>query len=523
MKHYNTSTTQRRAGKTCLVTCTLVAALAAAPAQAVNWFKLRGTEPGGTARTAQLWGFIQPTYVNDFSDTISTPPGPGAINGDRPVPGTIEPDRNSTSSFFLRRARIGVRGTMTPIDNDINYFILTEWGQNGVTRGGGAAQLLDASVSFNQLSRGVDADDLANLGMRVRVGQFLFSQTSQELSRSTPGNRVHIFFTGATDAFALNRRVFDNGPNNFPGSTKVNAARDIGIELFDWAEFKDPIFGGGPLEFTYSAALGNGDTIGELDKDGNQRQYYWLSLAKLLDETRGARRHELMAYGWYQRGRVRFNDDVNNDGISDNSQLGAGGFTGQLKSDIDSGLVTRDPSRLFTNGNERDYLQEYYGTGVWYFDKPFAQLGQIRFEAEFQRQNGFILDGALFPTDGINNQIGGIRYDTRGHSQGWSIDTGHDVNGYLNKLFGTSLGRTTMNVRFDRLDRNDGSDTRGVRFDTWTLSGEYFFHPKARVTVSYQARDFETHNRTGVPKTVGDNILNEVGDRIGIQTTLIFN
>ena len=87
----------------------------------------------------------------------------------------------------MRRARIGIRGTMVPVSNDIDYFILTEWGQNGVTRDGGAAHLLDASITFNQLSRGVDDDGLVNAGLRVRMGQFLFSQTSEALSHSTPG------------------------------------------------------------------------------------------------------------------------------------------------------------------------------------------------------------------------------------------------------------------------------------------------------------------------------------------------
>ena len=43
-----------------------------------------------------------------------------------------------------------------------------------------------------------DDDGLANLGTRLRMGQFLFSQTSQALSQSTPGRRVHVFMPEAT-------------------------------------------------------------------------------------------------------------------------------------------------------------------------------------------------------------------------------------------------------------------------------------------------------------------------------------
>jgi hypothetical protein len=139
----------------------LIGLAVTSPANAANWFKLRGTEPGGTAHTLQVWGFLQPTYAKDYSDKIDGAVGALApANGTYPVPGTLAPDRTSQESFSMRRARIGIRGTMLPINNDIDYFMLTEWGENGITRAGGAATLLDASVTLNQLSRGVDDDGL---------------------------------------------------------------------------------------------------------------------------------------------------------------------------------------------------------------------------------------------------------------------------------------------------------------------------------------------------------------------------
>ncbi|HHJ35120.1 MAG TPA: hypothetical protein ENJ87_05080, partial [Gammaproteobacteria bacterium] len=297
--------------------------------EAANWFKLRGTEPGGTAHTLQMWGFLQPRYVSDQSDDINgvgNPVGPGPaglknLNGTNPTAGTIPRDRAAQDGFYLRRARIGIRGTMLPINNDIDYFILTEWGQNGVTSGGqnssvsSGAQLLDASVTLNQLSRGQDDDGLHNLGARIRVGQFLFSQTSESLSHSTPGRRVHMFFPEATFFNTLRRRTFDNANNNFPGGRPVDAARDIGIEVFDFVEFGNP---DSPFEFTYSLALGNGDTIGSGNQDNNLRKFAWLSIGQLLDNTRGPRRHDWMLYGWWQNGDVSFNNDIDNDGRPDN-------------------------------------------------------------------------------------------------------------------------------------------------------------------------------------------------------------
>ena len=107
----------------------LIGVAVAGPVSAANWFKLRGTEPGGTAHTLQVWGFLQPTWAKDYSDDIEGAVGglnAAGGNGSMQVPGTIPPDRTDRSSFFMRRARIGIRGTMLPINNDIDYFILTE-------------------------------------------------------------------------------------------------------------------------------------------------------------------------------------------------------------------------------------------------------------------------------------------------------------------------------------------------------------------------------------------------------------
>ncbi len=504
----------------------LIGLSVASPANSANWFKLRGTEPGGTAHTLQVWGFLQPTYAKDFSDPISgTVGGFTPAEGSMQVPGTIAPDRTERDSFYMRRARIGIRGTMLPINNDIDYFILTEWGQNGITRTDGGAALLDASVTFNQFSRGTDDDGLANLGGRIRVGQFLFSQTSQALSQSTPGRRVHIFMPEATFAHAIGRYVSDNGVHNWPeGETGANGARDVGIELFDWAEFKDPIFGGGgPLEFTYSAALGNGDAIGELNRDGNFRQYYWLSLAKLFDKTRGPRRHDMMIYGFYQKGDILFNNDIDNDGLLDNVPAPIG-------SDLRAGNIAVDPlspgNRVTRNGNERDIEQKYYGIGFEYFDKPFANLGQIRFEAEWQKQKGLTFDGARTPDVNQNNALGGfdsILYDTNGENVGWHVDFGYDIHQHLGLK-----NRTTINLRYDEFNRNKdnsigGVNAREVDFRTWTATGEYFFHKKARVTLTYQIRDFDADARTaGGFRTNGNAVLKQIDNRIGLQVTFIY-
>ena len=77
-------------------------------------------------------------------------------------PKLLGPDLNSQSGFNLNRARIGVRGTGFPIDNHVNYFMLLEMGNNGITHGGSAfAKLTDASITLNYLP-----------GARIRAGLF---------------------------------------------------------------------------------------------------------------------------------------------------------------------------------------------------------------------------------------------------------------------------------------------------------------------------------------------------------------
>jgi len=510
-------------------------------AEAANWFKLRGTEPGGTAHTLQVWGFLQPQFTKDTSDDIEGAVGGLAgANGTKPVPGTIPPDRTSQQSFSMRRARIGIRGTMIPVSNDIDYFILTEWGQNGVTRGGGASHLLDASVTFNQLSRGQDDNGLENAGLRIRMGQFLFSQTSEALSHSTPGRRVHIFMPEATFANALMRPANDNGVGNWPeDEVSVNAGRDVGIELFDFPQFNDPVFGGGPLELTYSLGIGNGNTIGELNRDGNFRKYGWLSIAKLFDNTRGPRRHDMQLYGWYQKGDISFNNDLNNDGRPDGTPIPAGGNLnpGNLSTNGAApgscGGVTgtgvefacaSPGTRVFKNGNQSDEEQKYWGYGFEYFDKPFNSMGQIRFNAEYQKQDGLTFDGAQSPSAAINDNIGGfesILYQIDGENTGWYADLGYDIHGHLRSL-GIPAKRTTLNVRYDEFNRNNGNAVREATFKTWSLTGEYFFHKKARATLTYQFRDFDADKRAGQAQTNGNAVLKQVDNRIGAQVTFIY-
>ena len=128
----------------------------ASTAQAANWLMLQGTEPAGQSARAKVWGFVQAQYQYDNSD-------PSAA-GEYAPPKLIGPNLTEQDGFNVNRARIGVRGTGFPLDSSVNYFLLAEFGNNGITAPGDRnARVSDASITLNQIP-----------GARVRAGLFSY-------------------------------------------------------------------------------------------------------------------------------------------------------------------------------------------------------------------------------------------------------------------------------------------------------------------------------------------------------------
>ena len=90
-------------------------------AEATNWLKLQGTEAAGSTDRLKLWGFIQPQYT--YTSNSELPVGPWA--GQDAAFNQVGPDLESSSSFYLRRARLGARGANFPLDSKTNYFFFT--------------------------------------------------------------------------------------------------------------------------------------------------------------------------------------------------------------------------------------------------------------------------------------------------------------------------------------------------------------------------------------------------------------
>ncbi|WP_028485547.1 porin family protein [Thiomicrorhabdus chilensis] len=275
----------------------LAGAMTSQSVHAANWLMVQGTEKDHQAPRAKVWGFVQAEYQQ--TDDTKLKAGPYA--GKAAAFNQMAPQLDTSQGFNVRRARIGVRGNNFPLDNKINYFILAEFGNNGITTGGDASQgqLTDASVTLNHIP-----------GARIRAGLFKTPGAEEGLQAIPVFNYVN--FTNVTDRLLLERH-FDNSTNNTGRSQSVGAFRDTGVQVFD-------AFRVGDWEHSYAVMLGNGNGLAMTDKDKHQDLYLYASTEKILDNSKGPRRAGLKFFAWMQDGK-RTLDDV---GTVDRKRSGLG-------------------------------------------------------------------------------------------------------------------------------------------------------------------------------------------------------
>lgn len=319
-----------------------VGMLTATQSMATNWLMLQGTEAPGSAKKANLWGFIQAQYQQDYSDPFVAPTGAEIYN----PPKLIGPDLDDQSAFNVNRARIGVRGANFPLDSKTNYFILAEFGNNGITAGDNAfAHITDASITLNQLK-----------GARVRVGLFKYPGAEEGLQA------IHVFdyinFTSVSNQLLLERFPTNTNENTTPSpipnagqnqfSEPVGAFRDTGVQLFD-------AFKSGPWETSYAVMIGNGSGVNMSDNNSDKDVYAYLSTEKVFG-GKGPFQEGWKSFIWWQGGK---------------------------RTDAYDTSQSEDRTR--------------YGIGTKYLKKPF------RFTAEYMKGEGMIFQGPSRPHDMFNN------------------------------------------------------------------------------------------------------------------------
>jgi hypothetical protein len=434
----------------------LVALMVSGPASAVSWLMLQGTEPDGSAQLAKVWGFVQVQYQDDKSD-------PNPAGGYIP-PKLIAPNWDSQSAFNVNRARIGVRGVAMPLDSKINYFLLLEMGNNGITEPGNSfAKATDASVTFNHLK-----------GARVRAGLFKYPGAEEGLQA------IHVFdyinFTWVTAQMLLerfpNRAYTPNIPaqplppevslNGFEES--VGAFRDVGVQIFDTHKV------GNDWELSYAGMIGNGNGLNFSDNN-NDKDFYLYASAEKVWGGRGPRRQGLKFFAWMQDG-VR-TADLSNDGVH----------------------------------NPEDYDRERYGAGF-----KFVRKG-LRFSAEYMKGEGMIWQAPHNPSFGIGPGQGMPGAPGNGafaEANGYYVEGGYRFPGT----------KWELDLRYDVYNRLDG-DRFEIKFDRFTLGAQYFFNPRVRIALNYEIRSADAVN---FPTGAGPNAqVDGIDDRIAIQITGIWS
>ena len=344
--------------KIALMAAGIAGCLLTQSAYSANWLMLQGTETAkqGQSPRAHVWGFIQAQYQYDNSDP-STVPNPA---GGYVPPKLIGPNLDSQNQFNVNRARIGVRGTGLPLDSKVNYFILAEFGNNGITAPGGYnPALTDASITLNHIP-----------GARVRSGMFKYPGAEEGLQA------IHVFdyinFTSVTNQMLLERFPQEGDTNAPPTPTpdanmaqysrSVGAFRDVGVQVFDAFKVNN-------WEHSYAIMMGNGNGLNFGDNDDNKDLYLYLSTERIFG-GKGGRREGAKMFAWYQDGKR-------------------------------------------TNANDRTQEQDRTraGLGVKYLKKPF------RVTAEYMQGEGMIFQGQHRPLH-IYNNLDAAGYYLEG---GWYI------------------------------------------------------------------------------------------------------
>ena len=353
-----------------LACATLVIALSQ-NAHAANWLDLQGNEPPGT-KPFTFWGFIQPTYTYNEGGKVNGLTGAAnitAYNGQTPLFNLVAPDNEHRDQIQIFRARFGARGVIPGTSEKINYFFLTEFGNNGLTREN-LPVVSDASLSFNYIPHA-----------RVRVGLFKAPLGEEALQA------IHVFdyinFSGITDNLTLERfvsPVSTTRPVNVPpGLTAANvvdavgAFRDVGVQVYD-------SFRRDKWEYAYAVMVGNGNGINFNDSNNKLDVTARLQTSYIFG-GKGPRRQDITAYVWTQDGKRTFNG------------------------------VDYDRSRM--------------GTGIKYLQAPF------RVSAEYIRAKGMIFNGANPPFNDIGlgfQPVAIVGLGSNNKANGYYLEGGWSIN-----------------------------------------------------------------------------------------------
>ena len=414
-------------------------------AQAADWLMLQGTEPPSSEasdKTPKIFGFVQASYAKDFGDVQMR-------NGEHLSSfSLLGPNLSESSGFNIFRARLGVRGRADD-DNLVNYFFLTEFGNNAITNPAGhrdaGTHLTDASVTLKHLP-----------GAKLRVG--IFKTPGSEEGLQSVFASPYIEFTTMTNQQLLERKVSHVGAAAPGGiiytSTAVDepaaAFRDMGAQLFD-------SFAIAPAwSLSYAYMRGNGSGLALRSSDVEKTDYGYLALQKSFEKGKGYYSESMKFYLWAQEGN----------------------------------------RRIFSSSEgEINAKRKRYGAGVSYYQEG------LRFEAEYMRASGMIFTGAKDSDADPLKEEWQFQFaaSEQNRADGAYVNLQYELVPKKFELFG----------RYDYLNRMTNAPLQERRFKTTTLGCSYRFKGPTRIDLNYLFKEATAPgnpNAQRILESMGDRI-----------------
>lgn len=250
-------------------------------ASAADWPMLSGSEEGRPEEALVPYGYLQfLAESTPFAKPVTglTSPSLEHFNGEH-----LSANEETPVTLSIRRARLGVRGTIPHTDRRVTYRLSLEAGQNAITRDAGVT-LVDASVSVVVVP-----------GLRLRLGQFKLPMMD-ETNESIP-------LTGAMAALSpaslltLEQPIADG---SFAG--QAFGFRDVGVQAFDSVHVD-------AFEAAW-ALMGSQGKFNSIDEDGHYDVTARVQFAWLADPEHpyDPRRDELAIAAWTQHGEREVDD-----------------------------------------------------------------------------------------------------------------------------------------------------------------------------------------------------------------------
>lgn len=446
----------------------LLASFGFSQLHAANWLALQGYQPKMVApkgvyvpyrrKTPVLWGFIQANYKKDQ--------GTVAYNGSNQTTtpfSLLNPDLKSQEGFNAFRLRLALRG-MADNENKVNYFFMTETGNNGINNLAGhreiATYFSDASVTIKHIP-----------GMKIRVGMFKTPGSEEGLQAVFVS--PYIEFTNFSFQQLLERQIKSVGselPANKSGgaatdhyngdpSGPIAAFRDTGLQLFDTFKF------GKHIEASYAYMIGNGSGISMSSSLENKTHYAYTSLEYLFHKGRGYFTESIKAFAWWQSGNRRL---------------------------------------LINSTTPQDFTRTRSGLGLTYYHNG------LRFETEYFNAAGMIYEGAK-DTDTSSQAVQNWTFQ-------YAVGSENKASGYyVNLEYELLPKKLEIYGRYDYMDRLS-NDVKGQRlFNTTIIGTTYRFKGATRVDFNYIMR-----KATAPGNASAQTVLDNMGNRIAVQVTAHF-